>query len=251
MLRNEINKDRARKTRDFLLDLIFPIECLGCGTEKTWLCDKCFRSIPFKTEQACPECGQSRQLGTYCRACRDKRPISGILVAGSYRFPLLEGMVKKTKYHMVKDLTYYLGRYLHLFLTGLKNQTPAPRQPAAFTLPEHTILIPIPLHPRKFRWRGFNQAEEIAKTLANESGWPLQALSLIRRKNTRSQTTLNKQKRLRNITGCFQWPGKTLKGKNIILVDDVTTTGATLNEAAKILKQNGAGEVWGLVVAKN
>jgi len=251
MFKTPQTRDRARQVRDFLLDLIFPIECLGCGKSGTWLCSDCFRSIPFKTEQSCPECGQANDLGSYCRKCRRPKPLAGILVAGSYRFPLLEQMVKKTKYNMIKDLTYYLGNYLHLFLTGIKNRSAAPDCPAFLTLPQHTVLVPVPLHSRKFRWRGFNQAAEIAKTLANENGLELRTESLVRHKNTRSQTRLDRQTRLKNVSGCFRWTGKSLAGKNVILIDDITTTGATLNECAGILKANGAGEVWGLVVAKN
>jgi len=110
--------------------------------------------------------------------------------------------------------------------------------------------MPIPLHKRRLRWRGFNQAEKIAKILSDKLNIPLVNNKLIRIKYNQPQAKINSQKRKNNIIGCFQYNGESLEEKNIILVDDVVTSGSTLNECAKVLKEKGAQEVWGICVAR-
>jgi ComF family protein len=245
-------KDRVRTARDFCLDLLFPIQCLGCEQEKTWLCEDCFHAIPFQSTQCCPECGREEPVGRYCRTCYYGKHIKGILVAGSYRSHLLKKTIKTAKYQMVRDLTYPLGRFLALFLAGLRNRSGGPDSPAAFSFPEHTLLVPVPLHTRKYRWRGFNQSALMANTLSLESGYEIRTDLLKRHKQTVSQSKLTREKRLKNVSNCFTYTGPAdLSHKNIILIDDITTTGATLNECAKTLKNSKAKEIWGLVAAKN
>jgi len=112
------------------------------------------------------------------------------------------------------------------------------------------LVVPVPLSGKRLCWRGFNQAELLARKIAENYGLGLDANNLIRIKHKKPQAKLDEVHRQENIKGCFVWRGNNLNKKNIILIDDVVTTGATLNECAKILKASGAGEVWGLVVAK-
>jgi len=109
--------------------------------------------------------------------------------------------------------------------------------------------MPVPLSKKRLKWRGFNQAEIIANILADNFKLEIDAKNLKRIKNTKPQAKLNERERRNNLADCFSWLGDKLNGRNIILVDDVATTGSTLNECAKVLKQAGASEVWGLVVA--
>jgi len=111
-------------------------------------------------------------------------------------------------------------------------------------------LVPVPLHIRRERWRGFNQSQLIAEKLSDKFGIEIDCHGLKRVKHGKAQAKLSKSERWENIKGSFFWEKESLSGRNIILIDDVVTTGATLNEAAKVLKENGAGEVWGLVVAR-
>ena len=113
-----------------------------------------------------------------------------------------------------------------------------------------TCALPISLHKKRKRWRGFNQAEIIARELKNYFDIDMSTEKLIRIKHKKAQAKLGEEERKNNIKNCFGWQGDRLNKRNIILVDDVVTTGSTLNECAKVLKENGAGEVWGLVVAK-
>ena len=112
------------------------------------------------------------------------------------------------------------------------------------------LVVPVPLSRKRRRWRGFNQAELLARAVAQNYGLTLDSNNLIRIKHKKPQAKLNEIHRLANVKECFAWRGGDLNKKNIILVDDVVTTGATLNECAKVLKAAGAGQVWGLVVAK-
>jgi ComF family protein len=117
-------------------------------------------------------------------------------------------------------------------------------------LPKDAVLIPIPLYQKRKNWRGFNQSEEIGKMIANKLKWEYQQDILVRTRKTIPQTELKGQERLQNISGAFSPNSDNLKpDKTYILLDDVLTTGSTLKEACKKLKQNGAKTVWGITIA--
>ena len=118
------------------------------------------------------------------------------------------------------------------------------------TLPPQSILMPIPLHPRKERVRGFNQALLLAQDIRAHTSIPLDAHTLIRIASTPPQTTLSAQSRRENVEHIFSLRDQDkVRGKTIILVDDVKTTGATLEQAARVLKQAGAKEIWAITFA--
>jgi ComF family protein len=111
--------------------------------------------------------------------------------------------------------------------------------------------VPVPLSKKKLRWRGFNQAEEIAKELANFLKIPLISDCLIKTKETKDQVELSEKERKENVKGAFYIKNKEkIAGKNVLLVDDVFTTGATMEEAAKVLNEAGSEKIVGVVVAK-
>jgi len=112
--------------------------------------------------------------------------------------------------------------------------------------------VPVPLHRRRFNWRGFNQSLLLAKYIGDKFYLPVREDMILRVKNTKPQTTTkNEEERRKNIDKAFSCPNaEEMRGKNIILIDDVCTTSATLNECAKELKKAGAKNVWGLVVAR-
>ena len=251
-----MNMDKKRllnhvlSSRDFILDLIFPIECLGCGAEGIWLCQNCFRQLPIKNEQYCLNCKQPNKFGQFCPNC-----------APAYALNLILPCLRHDK-----DLAEILGQFLILFLRNLINkgrigeadlgagigrekiekirETPQ----IIFDL-KNCLLIPVPLHRKRERWRGFNQTRSIAEVVSGHFNLAI-SYNLIRVKHRTPQAKLGAEKRRENIRGCFSWQGKNLKNAKIILLDDVSTTGSTLEECAKILKQAGAKEVWGLVIAR-
>ncbi len=258
--------NHARKLRDLFLDFIFPIECLSCGQEGEWLCQKCFRKIDFKQNQYCLNCGEENKFGEFCSGCGNNYSLDGVWIAGDYEDEIIASLIKKFKYSLIKDIGGCLGKFLILFLRDLINRNrigsadlfgglsyrkfeqTAEHSDILFNFSQN-IIMPVPLHNKRKLWRGFNQAEILARIIADYFGSELFIGKLARIKTSKPQAKLNKLKRRINIKGCFAWQGDNLAGRNIVLVDDVATTGSTLNECAKVLKQNGAGKVWGLVVA--
>ena len=116
-------------------------------------------------------------------------------------------------------------------------------------IPQNTILVPVPMHPKKKRRRGFDQAEILAKALAEATKTKHENI-LTRIHNTPPQSGLHPQQRLENVRGAFQIrPGYVVKGRSFTLVDDIYTTGASLNECARVLKAAGAVEVCALTLA--
>jgi ComF family protein len=237
--------------KSWLLDLLFPVECLGCRQEGAWLCDTCLRQIKFNGP------GKGANLIA--------PDLDKIFIAGDYDDPLLADSLKKFKYNFLTALGQPLSRFLIMFWQGqltlpenaklnsgnakLNSEVDSALLAAAAGPIADTILIPIPLSKKRLRWRGFNQAEIIARALGEAFAYPLN-FALHRKNRTAPQASLNESDRATNIQGSFVWTGPNLSGQTIILIDDVVTTGATLNEAAKILRAAGAGQVYGLVLAK-
>jgi len=246
-------REKFKRAWIFILDVVFPKECLGCGREGAWLCFGCFGRLPFKRCQSCPACGRENDFGGVCPACREGVHLDGILAAGDYGNSLLAEAIKTFKYRFIRDLGADLGKFLADFADRIKNDPILALTSRKMLDPANanTVILAIPLHPRRERWRGFNQAEVLRQALGAgqaETGEPIGRLRRI--KHRRPQARLKGEERRENIVGCFAWQGGSLENKNVILVDDVATTGATMNEAARVLKAAGAKKVWGLAVAK-
>src|SRR3972149_4412474 len=213
-----------------LLDLIFPKRCVSCGAFGKYICNKCFAKIEFVEKPICPICQRQAIGGKTHPRCTGKFRLDGLVVACKYKGPI-KLAIKKVKYKWVYDIEKVLVNLLA-------------SQIWKFDLPQDSNLIPIPLSKKRKNWRGFNQAEILAKTLSKKFNVSYSA-SLIRMIDTRTQVGLTKEERRENVKGAFA--GRKAQGKrdkNIILVDDVYTSGATMMEAAKVLKNGGAGNVW-------
>jgi len=212
--------------KNFLLDLFFPKHCFNCQQEGEYLCPDC---------QACLEISSIHQKEKY--SCLDD-----LCFATDYQKPLVKKLIKLFKYEpFIKELAITLTSLIieHFQLLDQK--------------PDFSdfVLIPVPLEKRRLKWRGFNQAEEIAKELSSFLTIPLINNVLIKTRETLPQVELSDEERKENIKGAFfcQSPEK-IKKRKILLVDDVYTTGATMTEAARVLKKSGAKEVIGIVVAR-
>lgn len=255
MIRIDVNniRNHAVKARDFLFDIIFPKSCIGCGVEGIWLCEPCLEKIRERPSQSCLECKKTNNFGDICPACQKNYRLTGVLVAGNYNNSLISKAIKLYKYDFIEDLGSILGNYLadeldqamkHAVLIDDKMS----RWPEFINNRNDLVVIPVPLHPQRLRWRGFNQAASLAEVvcarLALARGHELQRV-----RYRKPQAKLKRIDRLYNLRESFDWQNANLSGKNIILVDDVVTTGSTLNECAKVLKMNGAHMVWGLVLA--
>jgi len=221
-----------------LKDILFPIECVNCKKEKVWICSDCLKKININTFHVCPKCKKETRKGEFCPGCQNNFILDRVLVAGNFQDPSLSKLVKIYKYNFAKEISQILGEFLFLFLE--KNN---------FHF-KNAYLVPVPLHAKRLRFRGFNQSEELAKVISEKTNISLNT-NLQRTKYSTPQSNLNRTQRLNNLQNCFSYQGENLQQKNIILVDDVATTNTTLNECAKVLKKHGANRVYGLVVASN
>ncbi|MFH1744624.1 MAG: ComF family protein [bacterium] len=197
------------------------------------------------------ECRKENKFGEFCPECKKNYFLDGIWAPGDYEDDTISKMVKNLKYYFAKDVAEELGKYMSQFLQSLiaKNiLLPSPLAPKILLDIKSALIIPIPLHKKRLRWRGCNQSDEIANVIAKNFNLTINRNDLIRIKYQKAQAKLEINDRKENVKNSFAWRGEDLKNKNIILVDDVATTGSTLNEAARVLKENNAGEIWGLVV---
>jgi competence protein ComFC len=246
-------KKDAKKILAFFFDLIWPRSCFGCGADGTYACKNCLDKINFSFKKICFGCNAENEDDRICSKCKKDFYIDGCLFALNYEDPLVKKLVKAFKFGFIRELAGPLGGYLaDLLLPPLiKGDRPVLSLPKGgdFSL-QQPLLIPIPLFPRRERWRGFNQAVLLAQKTSGLCGIALMENKLRRIKNNKPQSLLGGQERKANVLGAFGFNGEKLDGQTIYLIDDVITTGATLNECARVLKENGAGEVWGLVVAK-
>ncbi|MBU0476639.1 ComF family protein, partial [Patescibacteria group bacterium] len=226
----------------FLLDLLFPKLCLNCQKEGDYLCSDCQALLDVLEFQYCL-CKLPQRLpeGGKCKRCQNKN-LSGLYFALSYQKPLTKILIHKFKYEpFIKELSKTLSDLI-INHFQLLNKLPNFSEFA---------LIPIPLDKKRLKWRGVNQAEELAKELSEKLEIPLLANCLIKIKTTFPQVELSEKQREENVKGVFACRNKEkIVGKKILLVDDVYTTGATMEEAARVLKKSGARKVWGLALAR-
>lgn len=254
---------QENKTKNFLLDLVFPKFCLGCQKEGTYLCDDCHALLDIAEFDYClcetkPLClipeskiclpalltGQAGGRQGKCQRCQNKK-LSGLYSALSYKEKYLtRKLIYQFKYQpYLKDLAKTLASILieHFIISG-KNTN---------EIWENSILVPIPLDKKKLKLRGYNQSEELAKELSPILKIPVILQNLIKIKSTKPQMELKKEEREKNLENAFQIKNLAeLKGKKVFLVDDVYTTGSTMEECAKTLLKAGAKQVWGIVIAR-
>lgn len=209
-----------KKFFPILLDILFPLVCCGCGAEGTLLCPACERRLPV----------------LFKLVTNPSPHLNFVLICLNYESPIVRSLMHQFKYGGVTGVADSLGNIL---VRGLEHIPQNDR----FT------VVPVPLHKRKQRIRGFNQSELLARKLTAATGQVLN-MGLLRKRFTRSQTRLNRKQRLRNLAGCFSYAaGKA--PERVLLIDDVATTFSTLDEAARELKKAGSKCVGALVVAKN
>ena len=114
--------NRAKTLRDFILNLIFPIECLGCSRPDHYLCDNCYKKLKINKKSYCLHCYQKNKFGEFCVKCKNKFLLNGVWIAGDYEQKLLTSLIKSLKYNFNKNIDLYLGNYLSLFLKNMLNK---------------------------------------------------------------------------------------------------------------------------------
>lgn len=222
------------------LNIFFPKRCVDCGKPApSFVCMDCAPKIEKIKTSVCPACGKISQFGKFCQNCRakEKPHFSGLIVAARYEQGPIREMIHHLKYSAITDLAEPLSE---LVCERLERDMPK----------GGLVVVPVPLHKKRELSRGFNQSELIARFVSNRLNIP-GGLALKRVKNTDSQVSLSGDLRRINMVGAFQCVDiELILNKTVLLIDDVTTTGSTLNECAKILRKNGAKQVFGVVVAR-
>lgn len=243
-------------TKDRLIDwcrqalrFVLPVECLSCGTElgadpAPCFCSICWQSIRPLQQPACAICDQpfvSPAATTFtpnhhCHHCQERPPAFQRAWTLFPYLPPLKDAICSFKYRGTYTLAKPLAR---LMIDALPSEI------------DIDMIIPVPLHPTRLREREFNQSLLLADQLGRHLARPVSATSLVRISATDPQTTLTRQARLKNLRKAFAVNRpQDLTGKRILLVDDVFTTGTTLRECAKTLRQAGSGPVFALTLAR-
>lgn len=234
--------------KTFALDTLFPKFCLGCETEGSFLCLDCQAGLKSAQNQNCIACQKPAAFGLTHPGCQTPFGADGLISFFDYGDKKVANTLIKGKYSFLPEVYEILGN-----LIALKIRTdPAFAHIASYT--KNVLLVPIPLHPSRRRWRGFNQAQKLCKALGEQLNIPVLEL-LKRTKLTKTQKDLKKEQRQKNVADAFaispNFKSFNLQSSNIILVDDVATTGATLRAAALVLKRSGAAKVICLAAARD
>jgi ComF family protein len=240
---------KIKIVKNFIFDCLFPIYCVNCqsfipAAKQLYLCDNCLDSIVINSGFICPICFRRVVDFKKCLHSNKKSHLDFLGSALFYDHPVIKNLIHQFKYQYIKEIAFTLANFLNVFWTKTTK-----------TIEEDWggyIVIPIPLHKKRLCERGFNQSEEIAKIFAHQFNFKILDNILIRKVDNPPQAKIeNYEQRYKNIKNIFEVrsPGL-INGQNIILIDDVFTSGATLQEAAKILKNNGAKKIIGLTIAR-
>ncbi len=222
-----------------LIDFLFPKQCLGCKRYGSYICEKCLPSS-YIVKQKCIVCEKWAIDGFTHPRCEGKYTIDRTISIWDYNGTIRKAIVA-LKYKFAKEIADELTQYTLNTLNNMNIQ-----------FPKDSILVPIPMHWHRKNWRGFNQVEEIGKSLSQSLDLRYMPNLLLRMERRFAQVGLKAEERTKNIEGVFDINGKLQMpvNKPIVLFDDVYTTGATLKEAGKILKKAGAKKVWVLTIAR-
>jgi len=228
---------QLNKLKGTALDLLFPRWCIGCRREGDFICPSCLKSLPRIKPPLCPRCGRPQSCATLCPGCAGWRAeIDGI--RSPFRFDgVIRQAIHELKYKNLRAIAGLFARLLNDYLVA--NPVPA------------EVVVAVPLHPKRLRERGYNQSQLLAQELASLIKLPLVDDCLIRKRHSPPQArTATASERRTNVADAFSCRDRRLKGKQVLLIDDVATSGATLDGCARALKKAGATTVWGVVLAR-
>ena len=232
--------DKMKRLFNMFLDELYADKfvCLCCKDERLYdthgyLCDKCFENLHF-IEYACGKCGDEvGPFDKYCETCKSKdytHTFDRAYCVAKYT-GTAKNLVFSLKYGLDKAIAKVISNYLVEKVKSLDIAV--------------DMVIPVPLGPKRFRNRGFNQTELLASDVASVLNLPLETKLVLRTTETQTQTSMTRLQRLENVKGAFSVVDKdVVKGKNILLVDDIVTTGSTADEISRMLKKKGANKVY-------
>ena len=243
--------------KESILELLFPLKCAACEKEtgdkpkNKLICAGCLKRLSPSLDFFCPLCEAKTAGGEICFSCRiiisnteNSFYLDRLFYPFSYKDRAIQKIIKAFKYRFIEGLKVPLGHLVIRYLEKIKDKADL----------DESVIIPVPLHKRKFNQRSYNQSELIAGQVFNHfepARAELAADALVKAKATKDQAGLKEGKRLGNLKGVFACSKPWLvSGRKILLIDDVYTTGATMNECARVLKEARAKEVIGLVIAR-
>ena len=225
------------RLKGIALDLLYPRWCVGCGREGDFICQSCLKSLPRLMPPLCPKCGRPQSSAILCPNCVSwQAEIDGI--RSPFRFDgAIRQAIHELKYRNLRALAVLLAQLLNDYLTA----NPVPGE----------VLVPVPLHRKRLRERGYNQSMLLAQELGKLNSLPVVDDCLIRKLHSPPQArTPTVDERRSNVADAFSCRDGRLRDKQVLLIDDVSTSGATLDACARALKEAGAASVWGLVLAR-
>ena len=239
---------------DWLVDWLYPPRCRACGgriygRDAEYFCAACWPEIHVVSHPLCTVCGRpfidASGDDHLCGVCLSRTPYFARARAWAC-YPReemsehpLRRVVQKFKYGRRVSLGKPLGRLMAQGCQEFLSECAV------------DVIIPVPLHPKRLRWRGFNQSVLLARQVSRALDVPMDPFVLCRSKQTPPQTQLTEEERRKNVRGAFSLnPHKPVEGRRVLLVDDVYTSGATVNECSRSLKRAGAEEVYVLTLAR-
>lgn len=228
----------------FVLDALFPPQCIPCGKKLSrcsrfsTICDDCFARIPIRTGFSCAECG--RRLPALVNTCHKDVPV--VAAATDFKNKEAQALIHALKYNSIADAAVPLAVILNSYIAQYLPASVAPQ----------LSIVPIPLHPKRMRARGFNQSELLGTELAKlDMRVTIYPAFLTRTRHTASQTTApNHDKRRENVKDAFTAHVDTAIDGHLFILDDVCTSGSTITEASRTLRAQGARKSIGLVIAR-
>ena len=232
------NKNPKNNIAEMIVGFVYPKKCCLCGEimpykSNDYVCKKCTDNLPWIISDKCPKCGRPWKYGGLCIACVNSE---FIFSKGAAVFPYskVRSAVHRLKFDGIKYQSEGFAYLMYLYLTKNEN----------LNYKEADMLIPVPMYITKEKSRGFNQATLITQKLGEFINKPCVNGVLIKQKNTESQSTLPPAKRRQNVKHAYKVVDKDkIKDKFIILIDDVLTTGSTINECSEALLKAGAKRV--------
>lgn len=225
-----------------IFNLIFPKKCLGCGETGSYFCPDCLNLVSLEPRRICPICLRPSRTGLTHFGCQTPYGLDGLTSIFAYR-GVIKKAIKKLKYQFISDLAQDLTEVFLSFCGEDRTFTRRVKK---------AVLIPMPLHPSRKRWRGFSQTELLGKMITHNLGIEFLPKALKRTKKTKPQKELSRKERKKDVQGAFQLSPcfSPTSFPKVLLFDDVWVWGESLREATKVLKENGAKQVWGLTVAR-
>jgi len=220
------------------INIFFPKRCIICGKYGLFLCGKCVKNVVIFRTPVCFYCGKITKYGESCSSCKKihNSSLDGIIYSSSFNEGNTKEIIHYLKYNGIIELSTILSA---IVLERIKNKLPKGK----------IVVVPVPMFIKKERSRGFNQSELIAREVSMFLGLH-GGLGLKKVRSTSSQAESSRETRMKNIKNSFVCDDvELIKDKTVLLIDDIVTTGSTLEECAQTLKNSGAKRVYGVVIA--